>query len=138
MDNGLGYELHRLVWMIDVKATALLQPYGLTHAQFRIMRTISVLAPITGKDLARSMFVTPSSMSKAIARLVKAGYVQDSQRPGVGNIQKLTLTEEGARILAPLAETMDATLDRATRRAGLDPEELTKDMHRLADEVEQI
>lgn len=136
--NGLGFELHRLVWMVDVKATALLQPYGLTHAQFRIMRTISVLAPITGKDLARSMFVTPSSMSKAVARLVTAGYVHDTQRPGVGNIQQLSLTEEGARILTPLARAMDAAMDEATRKAGLDPEQLTLDLHRLAGEVEHI
>lgn len=135
MINGLGYELHRLVWTIETKANTMLQPYGLTYTQFRILRTIATRAPITGKDLASALLVTPSSMSKSVSRLTAAGYVQDTQQPGVGNIQRLELTEEGREILEPLAQSLDDTLEDICRDVGLDPAEVGRS---LADLVKEI
>ena len=91
MEHVLGYELHRLIWLIDHKANVLLRPHGLTYTQFRILRSIEALSPVTGKDLAAFLMVTPSSMSKSVSRLVDQGFVIDSQFPGVGNIQRLIL-----------------------------------------------
>jgi len=135
MINGLGFELHRLVWTIEMKANALLQPYGLTYTQFRILRTIATKGPIAGKDLASALLVSPSSMSKSVSRLTAAGYVEDTQPAGVGNIQRLELTDEGRDILEPLAEALDDTLEDVCRVVGLDPATIGASMASMVKEI---
>lgn len=138
MIKGLGFELHRLVWTIETKANVFLQPYGLTYTQFRILRTIALKGPITGKDLAGALLVTPSSMSKSVSRLTAAGYVQDTQKAGVGNIQRLELTEEGMRVLTPLATGLDASLEKVCCNAGVDPKLLGGQLHDMVKELRRI
>lgn len=119
--------------MFEHRANAMLQPYGLTYTQFRILRTINLKSPITGKDLASALLVTPSSMSKSISRLTAAGYVQDTQVAGVGNIQRLELSAEGRSVLEPLAKSFDESLNEVCREIGLDPSELSATMSKLSD-----
>lgn len=135
MNNGLGYELHRLVWTIETKANTVLQTYGLTYTQFRILRMIAIKQPITGKDLASALMVTPSSMSKSVSRLVAAGFVQDTQEPGVGNIQRLELTDAGCDILTPLAFTLDEALEQMCQSVDLDPEQLADSLANLTEQI---
>ncbi|MFT3889051.1 MAG: MarR family transcriptional regulator [Arachnia sp.] len=138
MEHVLGYELHRLLWFIDHKANDRLRPHGLTYTQFRILRSIDTLSPVTGKDLAAFLMVTPSSMSKSVSRLIDEGFVVDTQMPGVGNIQRLELTRRGRRILEPIAAEMDSALDQIAAAAGVTTEELAESLRRMTEAFSQL
>ncbi|MBK7819682.1 MAG: winged helix-turn-helix transcriptional regulator [Tessaracoccus sp.] len=138
MEHVLGYELHRLLWFIDHKANDRLRPHGLTYTQFRILRSIDALSPVTGKDLAAFLLVTPSSMSKSVTRLIDQGFVVDTQLRGVGNIQRLELTRKGKSLLDPIAEELDAVLNHITASSGVDPETLASALRHMTEEFSKI
>ena len=138
MEHVLGYELHRLLWFIDNKANQRLRPHGLTYTQFRILRSIDALTPVTGKDLAAFLLVTPSSMSKSVSRLIEQGFVADTQARGVGNIQRLALTEKGKALLDPIAEELDSVLDQITASSGIAPEALADALRHMTEEFSKI
>ena len=66
MEHALGYELHRLLWFIDNKANQRLRPHGLTYTQFRILRSVDALSPVTGKDLAAFLLVMAGKIAVSI------------------------------------------------------------------------
>ena len=77
-------------------------------------------------------------MSKSVSRLIEQGFVADTQARGVGNIQRLALTEKGKALLDPIAEELDSVLDQITGSSGIAPEALAEALRHMTEEFSKI
>ena len=86
----------------------------LSAHQASILDHLDAVEPVSLRDLARHMGVTPPTMSIAIDRLARRGYVARARDPGDGRRLRLRLTEAGLRL-----RESQAVLDPRRLRAAL-------------------
>ncbi|WP_306214098.1 MarR family winged helix-turn-helix transcriptional regulator [Actinoplanes sp. RD1] len=82
------------------------------------LQVLWIISPASGchlKDLAERTSLDPSTVSRSVAALVKAGLVARSADPDDGRASVLTLTPAGARALDEIAGWYDQQLAEALR-----------------------
>lgn len=72
--------------------------HGLSAHQASLLSHLDEVDPTTVSELAEHMGVTLSTMSLAVKRLVRNGYVERSPSPDDGRVVHLRLTDNGARV----------------------------------------
>jgi len=101
-------------WMSYIDLSTLLGDYldrqlrrdaGLTHADYNLLTRLSVAEDraLTMSQLAERLKITRSRLTRAVARLEEAGYVQRSDHPTDKRGQLAMLTDSGAALLAKAA-----------------------------------
>jgi DNA-binding MarR family transcriptional regulator len=75
---------------------------GLSHAEYGVLRCLSVLEDreVHMSRLAATASVTPSHLSRVVARLEKRGWLTRSNDPGDARRTLARLTDEGASLVA--------------------------------------
>ena len=101
---------------------AALAPFGITIAQFSLMRTIARRQSVSLTDLGKALELDRSTVGRNVqvlerARLVATGRGKSDQREAI-----VTLTAQGQQILkkaAPAWETCQAEIERRLGKARL-------------------
>lgn len=96
-------------------------PYRVSSRDAALLSHLDTRDPITAGQLAAHLAVVPSTLSEAVKRLERLGYVQRIRRPGDRRSVELRLTDAGAEAMAG-GSVLDA--GRVARLlAGLTPGE---------------
>ena len=77
---------------------------GMTVAQAATIETLAVTGPVRFGDLGRRIGITPSTLTRNLARLLEAGLVQRDSDPKDARASRVGLTRDGRRAAARLAE----------------------------------
>jgi DNA-binding MarR family transcriptional regulator len=125
--------LHRLL---------LQQPgaHQVSFAQLSALVMIERHGPIRVGDLAQKERVAAPSMTRTLAGLVAAGWVEREPDPEDGRSFTVTLTASGHRLIAKVRQERTATLVQGMDRLSDDQRAALRDaipvLEQLADEVE--
>ena len=95
---------------------------GATPSQLAALATIERNGPITLGDLAGHERVRPPTMTRIVAGLEETGLVRREIDPGDRRVARVTITPDGARLLARSRTRKDAFL--AAMLDHLEPDEL--------------
>jgi DNA-binding MarR family transcriptional regulator len=96
---------------------------GATPSQLAALATVERQGPITLGDLAGHERVRPPTMTRIVAGLEEAKLVRREIDPSDRRVARVTITPDGARLLARSRTRKDAFL--ASLLEHLDPEDLT-------------
>jgi DNA-binding MarR family transcriptional regulator len=96
----------------------------LTPSMLSAMANIEFRQPVTLGQLAEAERVTPPTMSKIVGRLEDARLVTRTADSEDKRIQRLSLSREGAKLIARNRSRKNAYLARKLRK--LEPEEVAK------------
>ncbi|HZK51753.1 MAG TPA: MarR family transcriptional regulator, partial [Actinomycetota bacterium] len=96
----------------------------LTPSMLSAMANIEYRQPVTLGQLAEAERVTPPTMSKIVGRLEDSSLVTRTVDPDDKRIQRLSLSHNGAKLIARNRSRKNAYLARKLRK--LEPEEVAK------------
>lgn len=117
---GGTHSILHLVKQVQYKAylrlEAVLDPFGVTAVQFRILTTLSTRPDVTSADLARLYDVKPQTMIKQIALLEAKGLIERRVSETNKRLLEVRLTAAGAATLKRLQKD-----SRALERELLKP-----------------
>lgn len=95
-----GYALKRAQHALRMSMDEVLQPIGLTMAQYAVMCALEAEPGLSNARLARASFVTAQTMQGVLANLERAGVVERTPDPGNARILRGTLSNKGNSVLA--------------------------------------
>ncbi|MFT4296582.1 MAG: MarR family transcriptional regulator [Micropruina sp.] len=103
-----------------------LRPYGLSTAQYTVLRYVADHPGVSGAALARLIGVTPATMTAMLAALEKDGRVERTPDPAGGRSLQTTMTPQAEELLEQvwpalqwLEEQLLHGIDAADREAFL-------------------
>jgi DNA-binding MarR family transcriptional regulator len=76
-----------------------LVPWGLSVPELTALSVLRTRPGLSSAQLSRRSLITPQSMSEVVAGLERRDLVQREVDPSHGRILRMTLTEEGERLL---------------------------------------
>ena len=121
-------ELGIAVTRVVRRHAALARPAGLTLVEFRALSVADGYPGLHLKDLALLMGLTPATVSRLAARLVRRGLLQRKSVPEDRRVVRFTLSGKGSAALASARRAAEAVLD--ARLAGISRQE-RRDLARL-------
>lgn len=133
--NELGRHA-RLLHMLRARVAAW-APAGLDGAAFGLLMAVVKCGPIRQGELAETSLLDPSTVSRYVAQLVKAGLVTRRADPTDGRAVHLVATPEGQSVGAAAAERRQRLIGEML--AGWpedDARTLVRLMRRLNDEMD--
>lgn len=101
-----------------------LKQLGLHRGQGFILWRLSCEDGLAQGELARSLNITPATVSGALARMEQAGWVKRRSDPHDQRVTRVFLSEEGRKLQKKLAEAFRALEDELL--AALTPDEETQ------------
>ncbi|MBD5781281.1 MarR family transcriptional regulator [Pelagicoccus sp. NFK12] len=108
--------LRRIVRSIDSHSRRLAAESGMTVPQLLCMLKLDELGPLTIKDLASEVFLSPSTTVGIVDRLVKSGALARERSVRDRRRVRITLTEKGRQMVAsspsPLQENLVDAIDK--------------------------
>lgn len=95
----LLYLIKKLQQKSAARLEAVLEPFGITAVQFRILSEVGQSRNISSAELSRLFDVRPQSMSKQIAGLEAAGLISRIASTDNQRVLQVSLSPAGQRIL---------------------------------------
>jgi DNA-binding MarR family transcriptional regulator len=123
-DPGLyiGYLITGVRTRMMQEMDACLNPYGLTGAQFIILRRIAEGVATTAAELCRVLEYDTGSMTRMLDRLEEKSVINRERSSDDRRVVKIMLTDQGAEQYPKLKDEVSMALNR--RFAPLSDEEL--------------
>jgi MarR family 2-MHQ and catechol resistance regulon transcriptional repressor len=117
-------------WLIMLKAWQAMSRYaspalleeGLGESDFRVLEVLLHKGPMPVNAIGPKVDLNPGSVSVAVDRLYKKGFVNRIESSGDRRIRTVSLTEKGREMFAPLFRRHAALIKRAFQ--DVSPEEL--------------
>lgn len=112
---GVVTSIMRAQQILLARADAVLGDLPLTFARFEVLTLLSFTragALPMGK-LGTRLQVHPASVTSAVARLERQGFVRRQKHPSDGRVILAVLTDEGRRVAAEAAEALNAEVFEA-------------------------
>ena len=115
-------------WLIMLKAwnsmsryllPALLQE-GLGESDFRVLEVLLHKGPMPVNAIGPKVYLNPGSVSVAVDRLFKKGFVSRVECSEDRRVRTVALTEEGHRMFVPLFRRHTALIKRAFQDVSLE------------------
>lgn len=92
--NCLSVRLRLMNRMVGAVYDEALRPHGIKASQLNILVAVSAFGRVTSRQLCQVLHMGPSTLSRAVGRLKKSGWLQ--VRPsGEGKILKIEVTQKG-------------------------------------------
>ena len=122
----LNHELTRHARLLHVlkSSMAALVPEGLEAAAFGLLITLVRGGPRRQGELAETCMLDPSTVSRHVAQLARAGYVERRPDPGDGRAVQLVASGEGERVAHEIAHRRLAVISEALTDWA--PDDLTR------------
>jgi DNA-binding MarR family transcriptional regulator len=116
---------------------AALVPEGLDAAAFGLLLTLVGCGPRRQGELAELCLLDPSTVSRHVAQLARAGYVQRRPDPHDGRAVQLVATDEGTALAREIGRRRQSMIAKALSRwAPEDLEHLVALLARLNDDLD--
>ena len=91
-----GYRLSALSNRLTLwSARVYRREFGVSSLEWRVLASLAALDPVTARDVAEFAVLDKSNVSRAVHRLTRRGFVEQSGHPVDGRSRILTLTREG-------------------------------------------
>ena len=121
---ALNQELSRHARLLHVLKSrmAAFVPEGLDMAAFSLLLALVRCGPRRQGELAEQALLDPSTVSRYVAQLARAGYVQRRPDPQDGRAVQLVATDEGHAVAREIGRRRQAVMIQAL--AGWDDEDL--------------
>ena len=105
------------------------RPFGVSTPQYATLVELGMRAGQPNAQLARRTFMTPQSMGEVIKALESKGFVTRKADDFHGRLIRITLTSEGAKVLAACDEAVDVVEGQMLRELPpRDREQLLADL----------
>jgi MarR family 2-MHQ and catechol resistance regulon transcriptional repressor len=119
-------------WLIMLKAWQAMSHYasptllekGLGDSDFRVLEVLLQKGPMPVNAIGPRVDLNPGSVSVAVDRLYKKGFVSRVESPSDRRVRTVSMTEKGRQMFAPLFRRHTALIERAFQ--DVSPEELQK------------
>lgn len=112
VSDRLGHQMIRLIRLVErAKAGKAVGPDGVERAAYVLLARLVLDGPRRSNALAESVHSDPSTVSRQVAGLVRAGLVERRPDPDDGRASLLGATDEGVRVF-------QANRDRRNREIG--------------------
>lgn len=99
VSDRLGHQMIRLIRMVErAKAGRGVGPDGVERAAYVLLARLVLEGPSRSNALAESVHSDPSTVSRQVAGLVRAGLVERRPDPDDGRASLLAATDEGLRV----------------------------------------
>lgn len=136
---ALTHELGRHARLLHAMKSmmAALVPEGLEVAAFPLLLALVREGPRRQGELAEAAFLDPSTVSRHVAQLARAGFVQRRPHPQDGRAVQLVATDEGERVVEEIARRRQDVV--AAALAHWEPDDVRTLVHllsRLNDDLE--
>lgn len=117
--------LVRVNQLLLERIDAVLRPSGLTFARYEVLRLLAFVADgqMAMTRLGSLLQVHPTSVTSAVDRLVRQGYVQRSRSATDGRVVLASLTQAGRGVVEQATEGLNREV---FQRPGLPEEELAE------------
>jgi DNA-binding MarR family transcriptional regulator len=137
--TALNHEIARHGRLLHVMKSqmAALVPEGLDVAAFSLLFTLVRCGPARQGELASQALLDPSTVSRHVAQLARAGYVQRRPDPEDGRAVQLVATEAGEALAAEIGRRRELMIRQAL--GDWEPEDLrqlVRLMGRLNDDLD--
>ena len=94
-----GYRLSALSNRLTLwSARVYRREFGVSSLEWRVLASLAALGPVTARDVAEFAVLDKSNVSRAVQRLTRRGFVEQSGHPVDGRSRILTLTREGGTL----------------------------------------
>src|SRR5947209_6320552 len=136
---ALNHEISRHGRLLHVMKSqmATLVPQGLDTAAFSLLFTLVRCGPKRQGELAEQALLDPSTVSRHVAQLARAGYVQRRPDPQDGRAVQLVATDEGTALAREIGRRRQSMIAKALSRwAPEDLQHLVTLMARLNDDLD--
>lgn len=139
--RALGMELGRHARLLHVVRALMSEaaPRGLDFATLTLLLKLTQCGPCRQGELAGLTMLDPSTTSRYVAQLVRAGLIRRRPHPDDGRAVLLVLTPDGERVAGEVLARRDAVIGDAV--ADWPPEDvalLTTLIRRLNDELDLL
>lgn len=109
-DVPTGRLMVQVMHMVIKRSNELLEQYGLKNSQAGILLILHCAGEMSQRELAARIRVTPPSITAAIQKMEKQGYIQRKPDEKDQRMLRLSLTEQGTACVEHVKSVMD-TLD---------------------------
>ena len=114
----LGIVMHRVM----NRAKSKYQEFDLNRSQASILFTLHRRSSMSQKELASSLNMTPPSITSAIQKMEREGYITRKPDEADQRIMRLALTEKGESCIQNVKQVAEEMSSQIFR--GLSPEEI--------------
>ena len=114
----MGIVMHRVM----KRAKSKYEEFDLNRSQASILFTLHQRSSMSQKDLAESLNMTPPSITSAIRKMEKDGYISRKQDESDQRVMRLALTEKGESCIQNVKKVAEEMRELIFR--GMSPEEI--------------
>jgi DNA-binding MarR family transcriptional regulator len=130
---------HQRILHVLKSGMATFVPEGLDAAAFGLLLTLVNCGPRRQGELAEMLLLDPSTVSRHVGQLARAGYVQRRPDPQDGRAVQLVATDDGERVAREIGKRRHAVISQAL--AGWAPDDvrrLVALLGRLNDDLDAV
>lgn len=106
---------------------------GISGSEFAVTSSINVLGSVTPTELARTLGLSPTTLSATIDRLVRKGEARRTRHPDDGRSYVLELTAQGKATNAQIARRFSKAIGEVRGHLDGDPDEVLAALRLLED-----
>ncbi len=119
LDTFLPYQLAILADRMSRQFSALYnQKFGISVSEWRVVAHLSQEEAVSVREIHRKVDMDKSKVSRAAARLERAGYITKKTNPGDKRLVELSLTEKGQAMMAKITPMARAYEQEVLRILG--------------------
>ncbi|MEU8267446.1 MarR family transcriptional regulator [Sphaerisporangium sp. NPDC049002] len=139
MERNLSLNLHVLTARLDRAADRILRAeHNISYSRFVALTLVGELGASTQRTLAESLGVTEPSVSRMTAVLAADGLLDAQPDPAGGNRRRLSLTEEGKRLVTSIQQGLEERLATVVTHSGVPYAEYARQTARLLATFERL
>ncbi|MFC4062628.1 MarR family winged helix-turn-helix transcriptional regulator [Planomonospora corallina] len=139
MKQNLSFHLHVLTARLDRAADRLLRAgHGISYNRFLALTLVGELGASTQRTLADYLGVTEPSVSRMTAVLAADGLLDVQSDPAGGHRRRLSLTDEGKRLVASVQREFEGRMAALVEHSGVPYDEYARHTERLLAALESL
>ncbi|MEU7690923.1 MarR family transcriptional regulator [Microbispora hainanensis] len=132
MERNLSLNLHVLTARLDRAADRILRAeHDISYSRFLALTLVGELGASTQRTLAEYLGVTEPSVSRMTGVLAADGLLDVQPDPAGGNRRRLSLTDEGKRLVASIRQEFEDRLAAVVAESGVPYAEYAEHTARL-------
>lgn len=85
----------------------------ISRAQVEVLSAINYLQPVSSKDVAHQLYLTPGAVSQSVENLEQVGYLLREADTNDRRIQYLRLSKKGEKIMHDITMQRQAMMEKA-------------------------
>lgn len=138
VSDRLGHQMIRLIRLVERAKASKVGPDGVERAAYVLLARLVLEGPRRSNALAEAVFSDPSTVSRQVAGLVRAGLVERRSDPEDGRASLLAATDEGLRVFQANRDRRNTELSAITEHwSEEDRDTLVVLLDRLTTDLEQ-